>query len=221
MYGKAPADSGFCETTEFLEDRKGSDGKRKRKNCCRNIAWFNPPYSQNVSTNISRRFRALISKHFPRNSKLSNIFNTNTLKLSYSCMPNMAAVISQHNSWILWGGRTIGENYAGGRPWNRRVKEDCPLNGTCQVQSGVYKATITATSEERDYTRLTAQTFKQRSNAHEHSMKDSRYRHSARSCQSTSGPSCKSATTFSGVCCEKPKITKTPPKGVTCAWLRS
>ena len=115
MYNKPLSDSGFCEMTEFLEDQRDSSGKRKRKNRRRNRTWFNPPYSQNVSTNIGRRFRTLISKHFPRNSKLSKIFNTNTLKLSYSCMPNMAAVISHHNSSILRGGRTIGENYAGGR----------------------------------------------------------------------------------------------------------
>ena len=28
-------------------------------------------------------------------------------------------------------------------------------------------------------------------------------------------------STSSGACCGKPKITRTPPKGVTCAWLRS
>ena len=178
MYDKALADSGFCEMTEFLEDRKSSSEKRKRKNRSRNITWFNPPYSQNVSTNIGWRFRTLISKHFPRNSKLSKIFNINTLKLSYSCMPNMAAVISQHNSSILRGGKTNGENCTGGRPCNCRVKEDCPLNGTCQARSVVYKATITTTSEERDYTGLTAQTFKQRYNAHQHSMRDNSYRHS-------------------------------------------
>ena len=137
MYNKALADSGFCEMTEFFEDQRDSSGKRKRKNRRRNITWFNPPYSQKVSTNIARRFRTLISKHFPRSSKLSKIFNTNTLKLSYSCMPNVAAVISQHNSSILRGGKTFGENYEGGRPCNCRIKENCPLNGTCQVQKVV------------------------------------------------------------------------------------
>ena len=83
-------------------------------------------------------------------------------------MPNMAAVISQHNSSILRGGRTVGENYKGGRPCNCRVKEDCPPNGTCQVQLVVYKANITTTSEEREYTGLTALTFKQRYNEHQH-----------------------------------------------------
>ena len=149
MYDKALADSGFCEMTEFLEDRKGSSEKRKRKNRRRNITWFNPPYSQNVSTNIGRRFRTLIGKHFPWNSKLSKIFNTNTLKLSYSCMPNMAAVISQHNSSILRVGGLLAKitPWVGGHAGNCRVKEDCPLNGTCQVRSVVYKATIATTSE--------------------------------------------------------------------------
>ena len=174
MYHKAPAESGFCEMTEFLEDRKGSSEKRKRKNRRRNSSWFNPPYSQNVSTNIGRRFRTLISKHFPRNLKLSKIFNINTLNLLSYYAQYMAAVISQHNSSILRGGRTIGENYAGGRPCNCCVK-DCPRNGTCQVW---YKATIKTTREERDYTGLTAQTFKQRYNEHQHKIRDGRYHHS-------------------------------------------
>ena len=72
-------------------------------------------------------------------------------------------------------GRTIAEHHQGGRPCNCRVTEDCPLNGTCQVRSVVYKVTITG--EERDYTGLTAQTFKQRYYTHQHSTRDSRYRH--------------------------------------------
>ena len=38
IYDKALADSGFCEMTEFLEDRKSSSEKRKRKNRRQNIA---------------------------------------------------------------------------------------------------------------------------------------------------------------------------------------
>ena len=33
---------------------------RKRK-----IIWFNPPYNQNVSTNIAKMFLKLVDKHFP------------------------------------------------------------------------------------------------------------------------------------------------------------
>ena len=41
--------------------------KRKRK---RNIIWFNPPYSKNVTTNIGKTFLQLLSKHFPKDHQM-------------------------------------------------------------------------------------------------------------------------------------------------------
>ena len=67
---------------------------KKRK---RNIIWFDPPYSKSVKTNIGRIFIKLISKHFPPNHKFVKIFNKNTIKLSYSCMPNIRSKINGHN----------------------------------------------------------------------------------------------------------------------------
>ena len=64
-YDKVLAHRGFCEKTEFLEDRKGRSEKRKRKRTVvKIITCLHPLYSQIVSTNSSRRFRTLISKHF-------------------------------------------------------------------------------------------------------------------------------------------------------------
>ena len=60
--------------------------KRKRQ---RNILWFNPPYSKTVKTKIGKFFLQLIKKHFPKEHRFHKIFNRNTLKLSYSCMPNI------------------------------------------------------------------------------------------------------------------------------------
>ena len=59
----------------------------KRK---RHITWFNPPFTSNVKSNIGKRFLTLIDQHFPKNHPLHKICNRNTLKLSYSCMDNMA-----------------------------------------------------------------------------------------------------------------------------------
>ena len=42
--------------------------KNKRKRT-RNIIWFNPPYNQNVKTNIGSKFLALINKHFGNSSQ--------------------------------------------------------------------------------------------------------------------------------------------------------
>ena len=72
--------------------------KRKRQ---RNILWFNPPYSKTVKTKIGKFFLQLIKKHFPKEHKFHKIFNKNTLKLSYSCMPNIKTKINAHNRNIL------------------------------------------------------------------------------------------------------------------------
>ena len=71
--------------------------KRKRQ---RNILWFNPPYSKTVKTKIGRFFLQLIKKHFPKEHKFHKIFNRNTLKLSYSCIPNIKTKIKTHNGVI-------------------------------------------------------------------------------------------------------------------------
>ena len=55
----------------------------------------------NVRTNIGKTFLKLMRKHFPNGNPSHKIFNKNTLKVSYSCMGNMASTISSHNRTIL------------------------------------------------------------------------------------------------------------------------
>ena len=62
---------------------------------------FNPPYSVNVKTNIGRIFLQLTDKHFLQHHKYRKLFNRNNIKISYSCMPNMASVIRNHNTSLL------------------------------------------------------------------------------------------------------------------------
>ena len=71
-----------------------NNNKRSRQ---RNIIWFNPPFSQAVSTYIAKQFRDLLDKHFPQNNQLQKIFNRNTVKVSYSCTPNVGSIIKSHN----------------------------------------------------------------------------------------------------------------------------
>ena len=77
--------------------------KRKNKNRSRNITYFNPPYSQNVQTNIGEKFLKLIDKHFPPNHVLAKIVNRNNVKISYRCMPNLKKAISRHNHRVQEG----------------------------------------------------------------------------------------------------------------------
>ena len=106
-----------------------------RRNRNRKVIWFNPPYSLNVKTNIGKVFLKLVRKHFPRSHKLSKIFNLNTIKISYSSMPNVKNLIKQHNSKILNKDQDKIQ-----RPCNCRIKETCHLNGKCFHQCMVYKA---------------------------------------------------------------------------------
>ena len=67
----------------------------------KNSLWFHPSYSKTVKTKIGKFFLQLIRKHFPKEHKFYKIFHRNTLKLSYSCMPNIRAKINSHNREIL------------------------------------------------------------------------------------------------------------------------
>lgn len=176
LYDHALQESGYCETTEYLADRKEamkSNNKSHRRK--RNITWFNPPYSANVATQIGRKFRSLVARHFPKGSRLHKIFNGNTLKLSYSCMPNMAAAIKQHNNKVL---REAPPKRATGKMCNCRQKSQCPLDGACLEKSIIYKAVVSTEQNEKEYIGLTATDFKARFTAHQHSFRHRKHQHS-------------------------------------------
>ena len=55
----------------------------------------------NVGPNIGKTFLKLMRMHFPKGNPLHQIFNKNRLKVSYSCMGNIASIISSDNRAIL------------------------------------------------------------------------------------------------------------------------
>ena len=140
----------------------------KRKNRPRKIIWFNPPFSLNVKTNIGKAFLKLIEKHFPKHHKLSKIFNKNSVKLSYSCMDNMASLIQSHNS------RVLQEPVAEQKLCNCTIY-DCPLDRKCLTPCIVYKATVTSDNKDMIYFGLVEKDFKQRWRDHKQSFKDRKY----------------------------------------------
>lgn len=59
------------------------------------------PYSKNVKTNIAREFFKILENNFKVPHKYSKIFNKNTMKISYSTMPNLnQQIISNNNKKI-------------------------------------------------------------------------------------------------------------------------
>ena len=56
---------------------------RKRK-----VIYFNPPWSSDVRTNIGGKFLEIVKSTFHEKHPLFKLCNRNTLKVSYSCLPN-------------------------------------------------------------------------------------------------------------------------------------
>ena len=91
-YEMALHSSGFQDTLSYLVPNTQSN--RRSRSRRRKVIWYNPPYSENVSTDIGHRFLNLIRKHFHPLHRLHKIFNTRTIKVSYCCMKNVGAIIS-------------------------------------------------------------------------------------------------------------------------------
>ena len=154
-YEKCLKNSGYKTKLQYQHPKENNQNKKKRK---RKIIWFNPPYSKSVKTNIGRIFIKLISKHFPPNHKFVKIFNKNTIKLSYSCMPNIRSKMNDHNKKILQPKPAEPQKLC-----NCLVKEDCPLNGLCLTSSILYQATIKCSDskyKQKRYKGICETTFK-------------------------------------------------------------
>ena len=161
-YEEALRKSGHDAELTYKEPQRTRRQQRKR-----NIIWFNPPYNQNVTTNVAHKFLALVDKHFPRNHRYHKLFNRNNVKVSYSCMKNMAAIISSHNHKVLSPRPTQDP-----RQCNCRQPDRCPLKGHCLTECIVYKATVSVPNKpNKHYYGLTEGPFKTRFNGHTHSFR--------------------------------------------------
>ena len=78
-----------------------------------------------------------MKKHFRKEHKFHKTFTRNTLKLSYSCMPNIKTKINAHTRVILQN--TPSKN---GKSCNCQQIENCSMNGDCLKESLIYYATI-------------------------------------------------------------------------------
>ena len=99
VYNDALKTSDYRECLQYA--RNNNQTSHRCRNRPRNIIWFNPPYSENVQTNIASSFVRLIDKHFPKSHVLHKIFNRSNVKVSFSCTGNMSSIIKSHNAKIL------------------------------------------------------------------------------------------------------------------------
>ena len=171
-YNKALTSSGFSENIQFKEDAiQSNQATRKR---ARNIIWYNPPYSMNVETNIGKRFLNLVSTHFPKGHKMHKLFNRNNVKISYSCMPNIASIIQSHNKQVISNKPdNTGLKCNCHRKENCHRKKNCPMDGKCLIRNLVYNANVRENQRDDgpNYHGVTENSFKDRLYKHRNSFK--------------------------------------------------
>ena len=173
-YQKALDNSGYNFKLKYNPPQPTDNTtKRSRK---RNITWFNPPYSQNVTTNIGKKFLQLLDNCFPPDHHLHKLLNRNTVKISYSCMPNIKQKISNHNSAAIRKNKPQDPNK---NDCNCRKDNQCPLDGKCLAEGLIYQATVTRqdNNKQETYIGLTDNTFKTRYNGHTSSFRNKNKRH--------------------------------------------
>ena len=96
----------FNESAPFYEDKLQQSGHQQKlrynplntkihnkHNHKRNMIWFNPHFSKNVSTKLGKYFLNLRHSHFLQNHRLR--------KFSQSCTKSMKTIINNHNKNIL------------------------------------------------------------------------------------------------------------------------
>ena len=126
---------------KYTQPYENTNRSRNRK-----VLWFSPPFIQNVKTNIGKIFIKLIKKLFPKDHELDKIFKTNSIKLSYSCMPNMSKLIKQHIQKVLSSSQTNEKCQC-----NCRNPASYPLDGKCFTKSIVYKIFISIIIDSHTY----------------------------------------------------------------------
>ena len=188
-YQDALRKSGYHHELKYEQERK----ERTKKNRARKITWFNPPFSSNVKTNVGKAFIKIVKQSFPPEHQLRKLFNTNTLKLSYSCMPNVQNIIAGHNKKIHNGNNSSSNtDHANGngissnnrkdmKTCNCRKPNECPMNGFCLSKSVIYRATVTTDEPNPNtetYIGLTKNEFKERYNGHKSTFNNSNKRNS-------------------------------------------
>ena len=116
----------------------------------------------NLSTNIGRTFLKMLDAEFTEEHVLHKVFNRNTMKISYSCIPNLKQNIDGHNKSILH------KKIVPPRSCNCRVKTECHMSGNSLKESVVYQASVSTEDHHlpQTYVELTENSFKTRYSNH-------------------------------------------------------
>ena len=133
------------------------------------ITWINPPFSQNVMTNIGAEILKAVTSSFPKDHSLYKIFNRNTIKISYRTTSSMQQVISRHNTKLLKPPKVSKK-----KPDCNCQKANLPCiaGGKCVPGNVIYQGDVTRldTGQTDTYTGLSEPSFKERWGNHKASL---------------------------------------------------
>ena len=132
------------------------------------------PFSKSVSTKIGHYSLNLLDKNFPKYHKFHNIFNGNSVKVSYSCTRNIKSTIINHNKTIL-GESEISNK----KKCNCFYKNTCSLSGEFQAENINYEAGLNSNKlnyDEKYYKSNCETTFKKRFVNHKKSFNNDQYK---------------------------------------------
>ena len=164
VYNEGLRLAGYQEKVKYIPDSTDQQPKRKRK---RKIIYFLPPWNDAVGTPIGRNLFALMRKHFKPNTLVGKLFNRNTIKMGYSNMSNMKAIITNHNVKLLNHKPASGETQTNPKRCDcRGGPVDCPVNGDCQEKDVIYSSEVTSNTGVRRYYGSCSTTFKARYGNH-------------------------------------------------------
>ena len=110
---------------------------------------------------VFKTFLTLIDKHFPKNKRLSKIFNRNTIKSATAVNPMLNRQCPKTTTAYY----RIKESTQDSKLCNCQQKNSCQLDGKCLTNCDVYKATTETTSNNQEtYIGLTKKKFMTRFN---------------------------------------------------------
>ena len=173
-YQEALERNGYKHILKYKSEENPEATRRNRK---RNIIWFNPPYSKSVTTNVGSYFLKLLEKHFPKHNKLHKIFNKNTIKVSYSCLPNIKSGVNRHNKKILRVNE-IPNDKEPVKTCSCPKNTECPLDNHCYEKDIQYSAQVTSNLPNygpKIYKGVCATTWKERFGNHKKSFNNEKY----------------------------------------------
>ena len=98
-----------------------------------------------IANKLGKEFFRLLKKNFPPLSNQYKIFKMNHVKLSYSCMPNVANLINNNTKKLM------NKQWSEPPKCNCIDKTKCPLKGKCEYECIVYKVKVYSSRPNNDY----------------------------------------------------------------------